>query len=54
MVPVKWGCRGVWSVLSIRGVQGVYGMKGVNREGTPTWKYLPMKLCVPPTIIVGG
>ena len=43
---------GVFWVLGV--CREVYGMKGVKREGTTTWEYLPKKLCMPPTIIVGG
>ena len=52
MAPFKWGFRGVWHVLGITGLQGsVWYDRGEN-EGTSSWEYLPMKLCVPPTIIV--
>ena len=54
MVPLKHWCRGGWDVWGIRGVQrGVWYDRGEN-EGSPAWEFLPMKLCMPPTVIVGG
>ena len=54
MAPLKLGCS-KFGVLWVKGVcREVYGMKEVKREGTPTWEYLTVRLCMPPTIIVGG
>ena len=49
----EMGCRGVWGVLGNRAVWGGLWYKVVKTEGTLVLEYLPMKLCMPPTIIVG-
>ena len=54
MLPLKWVCRGVWGILGIRAMWGGVWYERGEREGNSTWEYLPMKLCRPPTIIVGG
>ena len=53
-VITEMGVYGVWGVLVWGVCKEVYGMNVLKTEGTPTWEYLPMKLCLPPTIIVGG
>ena len=55
MVPLKWGCRGVWDVLGIRGVWGgIWYNRSEKGRHPHMGQYLSIKLCMPPTIAVGG
>ena len=52
---LKRGCRGVWNVLGIKDVWGgVWYNSGEKGKHPHMGQCLPMKLCMPPTIVVGG
>ena len=52
MASLKYQNRGVCCVLDNRGVQGgAWNDRGEMKAST-MWEYLPMKLCMPLTVIV--
>ena len=51
---MKFGCRGIYGVLGMGGAWRGVWYNGGEKGGHPHMEqYLPMKLCMPPTGIVG-
>ena len=54
MVPLNWGCRGVWGVLGIGGVWGYYGTIEMKRKAPLYGMILTKCTCMCPINVRGG